>query len=47
MSLERAESLQIAGTLFWAAAMYLASLVPSVQVAWVTGILLFTITICA
>jgi di/tricarboxylate transporter len=37
----------IAGALFWVMAMYLANVVPTVQVAWVTGILLFTIYLFA
>lgn len=37
----------IAGILFAAAALYLATVVPTVEIAWVTGILLFTIYLFA
>jgi len=37
----------IAGILFGVAALYLATIVPTVEIAWVTGILLFTIYLFA
>lgn len=37
----------IAGILFGAAALYLATVVPTIEIAWVTGILLFTIYLFA
>lgn len=37
----------VAGALFLAAGLYLATLVPSTEIAWVTGILLFTVYLFA
>jgi len=37
----------IAGFLFGVVALYLASVVPTVEIAWVTGILLFTVYLFA
>jgi len=37
----------IAGLLFGVVALYLASIVPTVEIAWVTGILLFTVYLFA